>query len=433
MSIKHFFALTLLLLFITFNGKSQSVSVAVMNVQVKDMVYDSVLSSILISIPSTDPLNGNSIGFVNPALASFTTVVPVGDEPNPLALTDNGQFLYFGSDSTGTIRKMDLFNQSIIQTIQMHIYGNSGQAIAKKIACQPGNDSVIAVTGRYLLTTGVPAARIYSNGVKLPDTVNSIYITLDVIQFKTPSILFGYNNHTTSSEFTTNDVTPTGISVANYITTAFLNDFGIEFTINGNLALADNGRTVHLSQSPPVPGGWCNLLPNMGYGTKKACFDPYLDLLCIARRVNLPGSDSIYIERFRRTNYLPYDVIRVSTSNSEVRKIINWGGAGKYAISTNDGKLIIVDATPTGLNEINEAEISISPNPGNGIYSIRFPEYNKHKNVRLEVYDSNGKRIIDTDLKEEMVSLDLSGYSIGTYLIKINTDTNSFNSKIIKF
>ncbi|MBL0342896.1 MAG: hypothetical protein IPP71_19695 [Bacteroidetes bacterium] len=32
------------------------------------MVYDSVLSSILISIPSTDPVNGNSIGFVNPAL-----------------------------------------------------------------------------------------------------------------------------------------------------------------------------------------------------------------------------------------------------------------------------------------------------------------------------------------------------------------------------
>lgn len=433
MSCKHFFALIFLLFFITANGNSQSVSIAVMNVQVKDMVYDSVLSSILISIPSTDPVNGNSIGFVNPALASFTSVVSVGDGPNPLALTDNGQFLYFGSDSSGAIRKMDLFNQSIVQTIPFHIDGNNGQAIAKRIACQPGNDSVIAVTGRYLLSTGVPAVRIYSNGVKLPDTVNSINYNIDVIQFKTPLLLFGYNNHTTGSEFTTNDISPSGISVANSINTAFLNAFGIEFTINGNLALGDNGRTVHLSQSPPVPGGWCNLLPNLGYGTTKACFDPYLDLLCVARWVTLPGPDSIYIERFRRTTYLPYDVIRVPAFNTEVRKIINWGGAGKYAISTNDGKLIIVDATPTSLNEINQAEISVSPNPGNGIYTIRFPEYHKHKSVRLEVYDLNGKRITDTDLKEEMFTLDLSGSSKGSYLIKISTETNSLSHKIIKF
>ncbi|MBL0342897.1 MAG: hypothetical protein IPP71_19700 [Bacteroidetes bacterium] len=304
-----------------------------------------------------------------------------------MALTDNGQFLYFGSDSSGTIRKMDLLTCQLFKpssSMSMEIVARR----SRKIACQPGNDSVIAVTGRYLLSTGVPAARIYSNGIKLTDTVNSIDFNIDVIQFKTPSLLFGYNNHTTGSEFTTKDVSPNGISVTNSINTAFSNSFGIEFTIHGNLALGDEGKTVHLSQSPPVPGGWCNPLPNMGYGTKKACFDPYLDLLCIARRVTLPGSDSIYIERFRRTTYLPYDVIRVPTFNSEVRKIINWGGAGKYAISTNDGKLIIVDATPTSLNEINQAEIAVSPNPGNGIYTIRFPEYHKHKNVRLEVYDS---------------------------------------------
>ena len=82
-----------------------------------------------------------------------------------------------------------------------------------------------------------------------------------------------------------------------------------------------------------------------------------------------------------------------------------------------------------------EAFISLFPNPNNGEFQVEFNGV-QAANGMIEVFDMAGKRIHEVDLgslsQVFRQSVDLSGYTNGSYLVKITLDEQVITRRVIK-
>ncbi|HEX8351676.1 MAG TPA: hypothetical protein VF611_02040, partial [Pyrinomonadaceae bacterium] len=68
-----------------------------------DLVVDPVTQTIFASVPSSAGAGGNSIAAINPAAGTSAAPVFVGSEPNKLAVSDDGKYVYVGLDGAGAV------------------------------------------------------------------------------------------------------------------------------------------------------------------------------------------------------------------------------------------------------------------------------------------------------------------------------------------
>ena len=129
------------------------------------MVYNPVNGLLYLSIPaSVGAPYGNSIVSMDPATGALGTPIPVGSEPNKLALTSDGRYLWVGLDGASGVRKIDLTtNQAGLQfalTVTNNIYGPL--TVLNLIALPGATDSVVVLQG----TSGyyATALGIYDSG-----------------------------------------------------------------------------------------------------------------------------------------------------------------------------------------------------------------------------------------------------------------------------
>ena len=64
-----------------------------------DLIYDPWNQTIYASVPSQAESYGNSIVPINPETGALGAPIFVGNGPNILALSDNGEYLYVGLDA----------------------------------------------------------------------------------------------------------------------------------------------------------------------------------------------------------------------------------------------------------------------------------------------------------------------------------------------
>ena len=309
----------------------------IMNQFVNDMVYDSLNSQVLVSIPSNDNVHGNSIGFIDPESATLSNYYFVGSEPRPIAITDDMKYLYVGLDGAKNVKKFNISTHTIEQTFTIGSDNFNGPYFAGNISCQPGTDSVIAVARRAQgYSRGVC---IYKNGVQLPDTISRYPTTIDLVHYYSPTVLFGYNNSNTGFDFSTMSVDSQGVKMVNHMGN-LIGGFDVDFCIHKDLALSDDGSILDLSGGTPSSLAKISIPTTQGPGTVRSCFDTGSNLVCFA--IKGYWNDSIYIFRYNATTFLKYDQILVNGFSGDVNKIICWGKS-KYMVSTADGKLLVIN------------------------------------------------------------------------------------------
>jgi hypothetical protein len=139
------------------------------------MALNPVNGLLYISVPSTSGAPyGNSVVSVDPATGAIGTPIPVGSEPDKLAISSDGTTLWVGLDGASAIRRVNLTTG--VAGMQFSLGDNVGTydfpPFVHAIAVVPGtNDSIVAsVTtnnGLYedLLT-------IFDSGVARPNTIS---------------------------------------------------------------------------------------------------------------------------------------------------------------------------------------------------------------------------------------------------------------------
>ena len=82
-----------------------------------------------------------------------------------------------------------------------------------------------------------------------------------------------------------------------------------------------------------------------------------------------------------------------------------------------------------GLSESIDNNISIYPNPNNGLFYINFNQLD-YSNVRVEIINNLGQTIYQIKTVELTNEVNLKSYSKGIYYVKINIGGNSYYKKI---
>jgi hypothetical protein len=95
-------------------------------------------------------------------------------------------------------------------------------------------------------------------------------------------------------------------------------------------------------------------------------------------------------------------------------------------IITNTATTEFVDNL--GDNDFSQNEISVYPNPTNGLLNINSTSVIEN----IEIFDMLGRQLINKSINQTDVELDLSTFQSGVYFIKIESNGSSETRKIIK-
>lgn len=132
------------------------------------------------------------------------------------------------------------------------------------------------------------------------------------------------------------------------------------------------------------------------------------------------------------TNYLVSNTVKVLHSSGQ-SSIIGLKKINKYTVQQgfiNSQLLFEIDNSDNFIRE--ELKFVISPNPFVDHVTVKFA-VKPNNDVHIKVYDINGKlHLAKTYQPNINLHVPLSRFSIGTYLIKVESGMNSTTEKIIK-
>jgi hypothetical protein len=81
---------------------------------------------------------------------------------------------------------------------------------------------------------------------------------------------------------------------------------------------------------------------------------------------------------------------------------------------------------PATVNNLNTSNVSIYPNPSNGLFNVKVEQ-----NCKLNVIDIAGKSIFQGELSNAVNTVDLSKVQAGMYFFKISSENNSSIQRVI--
>lgn len=114
------------------------------------MVYNPVDGLLYLSIPSgAGAPYGNSVVSMDPATGALGTPIFVGNEPNKMAVTADGKYLWVGLDGSFGVRKVDLTTKQAGLQFALNISGSSGSTgtVMSMIPMPGQTDSIILLQG----------------------------------------------------------------------------------------------------------------------------------------------------------------------------------------------------------------------------------------------------------------------------------------------
>lgn len=89
----------------------------------------------------------------------------------------------------------------------------------------------------------------------------------------------------------------------------------------------------------------------------------------------------------------------------------------------------------TGINNdtLDNISVSVFPNPTSGFLNIKMEKINPDLDkVNIEIFDYNGRRIIQKQVEVSSTDIDLSELTVGIYLMKLSAGKKSQQWEIIK-
>ena len=100
----------------------------------------------------------------------------------------------------------------------------------------------------------------------------------------------------------------------------------------------------------------------------------------------------------------------------------------------NAGVMLVRDATPVGMeNKINDFSVDIYPNPSSGLTRILWNDENINQ-ATITITDISGKVVLrqeESNLAQQFITLDLSNYSKGIYLLQVKSEDKSVVRKLV--
>jgi YVTN family beta-propeller protein len=301
-----------------------------------DIAADPVRSLLYASVPSSAAANGNSVVVIDPTTGTITKSVSVGSEPNHLAVSDDGKYLYVSLDGSSQVERYILPDLTLDFTVSLCADPFFGANVALDLGVAPGSPHVWAVTSGNLGIS--PAAQ---EGVQIYDDAtprgarfgrNSPHGGFDlllgtIVWGKDSSVLYGDNNESTGFDLYVLPITSSGIGTITDYGSAMpgFNNGHIHFESMTGLVYGENGYAVDPSNGHAA-GQFSYNGPMTTDGALNAAFF-----------VNTGNSsNALIMASFDLSRYTPLNLFNVPNLVGTPVRLVRWGvnGLAFNAIST---------------------------------------------------------------------------------------------------
>ena len=198
-----------------------------------DVVWDSRFNLLYISKPKTAQHNANTVmAFstrtgLNDAAAVWIYPLPAGSNPDRLALSADGKYLYVGLDSAGTVQQLAISGATTAPTAGTTIPLGTvklGTYYALDLQVSPTTDTTIAVargvSPSKVNEVALGGVAIYDGATQRPNVVGPSSVPsgnalLDTLQWSATGFqIYAANNETTQGDLYILDVAANGVGLA---------------------------------------------------------------------------------------------------------------------------------------------------------------------------------------------------------------------------
>ncbi len=316
------------------------------------MVLNPASGLLYVTVPSSAGAPyGNTVVSVDPETGNLGIPIRVGSEPNRIAVTDDGKYLWVGLDGGSAVRRVDLAAGTA--DLQFSIAGNNtgwyaNPATVLAIAALPGSDTAVVVGTNGTGNSGSNTIAIYDSGVLRGTAVNNFAPSAIQVNGGTGEVYAASGNSYAVYTYSTAGLAQKGTTANNGTYTNYGNDDlqvagGRTYTDLGTVYDAEAGAllgTLYVSGSTVAQG------PTMADTTLGRVF--MLDNpqgYVFSYGYNQIQAFNISDFNSSSTSVIPVGVATVSgySSNAGPSHLIRWGtnglafrtGSGVYSLRSN--------------------------------------------------------------------------------------------------
>ncbi len=330
-----------------------------------DILGDPASGQIYASIPGRVASAANSVTPIDPRSGILGTSIFVGSEPGKLAISDNSRRLYVALNGSASVRRVNLDTKTADIEFRLGSDPNRSVRFVQDMKVLPGNDGAIAVSRRYLTTTGGAGVAIYDDGIQRPDEVQ--FVDASALSFSdSATTLYGLDS-SSAGTFYTMSVAPSGVSVSR--TTRNLASYPLDFKHDRGRVFVTGGTIID-AVNHQVLGAFTST--NLS-STSSVVADPTHNKVFFLSQLDSPslGDSTAVILAFDQTTMALVGTIRIpgfpsmnGTGRPTIGNLVRWGFDGLAFRDTSD-RVFILQMPSTWLS--GTPTVTLSP------VSLAFP------------------------------------------------------------
>jgi trimeric autotransporter adhesin len=302
--------------------------------EVNDLVWDAARNTLYISQPGGSTKNPDTVVAIDPiSLAILWTYSPgSGSEPDRLALSPDGKYLYVGLDGNGTVERLDLGNQTAVPEISIPLGSDSnlGPYYAMDIEVDPVQTSTIAVARgippSVSIVQAVGGVAIYDNATQRPNiispTTQAGNVLLDTIQWSLDGTqIYAANNENYDGDFYQLGVSASGVSLVSDKPGLFpIPNLRIHLDPTTKLLYGDDGLVV----DPGTAASEGNFVSSGVMTTDAALNNAYF----VGQSAADVQTVAYEVESFNLTNFNPVAQLHLYQVEGVPQHVVRWGANG---------------------------------------------------------------------------------------------------------
>lgn len=327
------------------------ISAVKVDLTANDILYDAGRDLIWASVPTAGGSYGNSVTpFGRDGVVGEK--IYVGSEPNKLALSDNGQYLYVGLDGAGAVRRVDLINGTAGLQWPLGTSG-CGRHSVEDMVVLAGDANAVAVSRRNAgCSPRHEGVAVYDDGVMRTETTPGHTGSNVIERSSVDDVLYGYNNETSEFGFRVMTISEDGITTTQTIA-GLIGGYGTDIRHADGRVYATTGEVVDVDTLTSAGS-----FPAQGLMVP----DPVAGRVYFIEFNNAP-----LFRAFEMETFLPLYDIEVPAIAQDMgygRAFIALGG-DQFAFVKDNGEIYLLE-----LFEGYEVSGRVSDEQGNGLFNV---------------------------------------------------------------
>ena len=293
-----------------------------------DLKWDANASKLYVSMPGIQGTQGDSIAVVDPLARTVSQTAFVGSEPDRLAVSSDGSYLYLGLDGQNAMEQLTLPGLAVNHAWNLGADSFSGPYYALDIEAAPGAPQTTAAILAYFdVSPSAASVQIYDNGTARGTGLSATFNAYEWLQWGgDDSTLYAVDQSVPQSFFALSAGSSGATLSQDY--NGILNGYSptIHYDAGTGMVYTDAGQVIN-----PTSGTVVASLGASGIAVPDSTLDR---VFILGQTAAQAGTHNYTIESFDETKFTAVGSVAIDNVVGTPTALVRWGSDG-LAFTTN--------------------------------------------------------------------------------------------------